>query len=75
MSYAVCWECFDDEYLKQHVKADGEPFKCSVCGNTDENSISIEDLGKLLEPIVREHFSLGEENKVFNGEDDDKGSW
>lgn len=75
MSYAVCWECIDDEYLKQHIKADGEPLECSVCGDVGENAISVEDLGKLLEPIIREHFSLGEVNKVFNGEDDDKGSW
>ncbi|MBU0750720.1 MAG: RES domain-containing protein [Gammaproteobacteria bacterium] len=75
MSYAICWKCVDDEYLKQHIRDNGGLFECSVCGNAYENAISVADLGILLEPRIRENFSLGEEIKVFHGEEDDNGSW
>jgi hypothetical protein len=69
MDNAVCFECIEDFYLKTIVEEEGKPLVCSVCGKVKNNAITIEELGKLMEPIMREHFSLGPEIKKF-GEDD-----
>lgn len=66
---AICFECFEDEYLKVIVLRDGEHLECAVCHEATNNAITVEELGKLMEPIMREHFSLGKELKMF-GEDD-----
>jgi hypothetical protein len=69
MGNAVCWQCVEDEYLQKIIKAEGELIECSVCGEDDQNAFTVEQLGELLEPILREHFELGQEVKRF-GEDD-----
>jgi hypothetical protein len=56
----ICWKCFDDEYLKEIVKKDGEQLECSVCGE-ERAAFTIEQLGKLIEPIMREHLSQVED--------------
>lgn len=66
---AVCYECVEDEYLKNIVIETGEPLECSVCHGLDKSAISIEGLGRLMEPILREHFSLGQEVKRFGAND------
>lgn len=66
---AICFECFEDEYLKDIVLHGGEHIECAVCHGNSKNAITIEELGKLMEPIMREHFRLGQEVKKF-GEND-----
>lgn len=74
METAVCYDCVEDEHLKEIILNDGEPIECSVCHGVDNNAITVGQLGKLMEPILREHFSLGQEYKKF-GEDDDNDWW
>lgn len=69
MSTSICWKCFQDEYLQEIVKGNYGPGECSVCGDRDENVISVEELGKLIEPILHEHFKPGPQLKKF-GKDD-----
>lgn len=69
MDHAVCFECVDDEHLSNIIQDQGKPLPCSVCGETVNNAFTVEELGQLLEPIMREHFSLGPTVKKF-GEDD-----
>lgn len=69
MSTTICRKCFDDEYLQKIVKEGYEPGECSVCGGQDENVISVEELGELIEPILRRHFQPGPQIRRF-GEDD-----
>lgn len=71
---AVCSDCFEDEYLKQKVMEEGEEEECSCCGLDAHPAIGIETLGEWLEPILREHFQLGDEYKHY-GRDDDHGEW
>lgn len=61
METAVCWTCVNDEYLKAILREGGEPLKCSVCHGLDNNAYTVEQLGALMEPIMREHFSLGKQ--------------
>lgn len=70
---AVCAICIDDDYLKEIVLEDGEPRHCSLCGESKQPAFTPEDLGKLLEPLLRERLVLGGEMRVFSGPDDEKG--
>lgn len=57
------------------VKKGGQRATCMVCGGARRNAITPKELGELLDPIVREHFRLGEHIRVFTSDDDDYGSW
>ena len=71
MVTAVCRNCVDDFYLQKIIDEECGPSECTVCGET-HNAITVEELGKLLEPIMREHFEYGPTVKKF-GEND--GEW
>jgi hypothetical protein len=70
MENAICWKCFDDNYLKEIVERDGEELECSVCGE-ERPSFTIDQIGELLEPILREHIRLGKEIRVCGENDRD----
>lgn len=55
---AICWKCLDDKYLSKTVKKAGERLKCSACRNT-RKAFTVERLGEMLEPILRQHIRLG----------------
>lgn len=71
MGKAVCFECIDDFYLKKIIQEEGTSLECSVCGEENNNAFSVEQLGKLLEPIMRNHFLPGESIKQFGKNDDE----
>ena len=66
---AICSNCIDDEFLKRIVETNCTVHLCHVCGAVDTNAIELEALGKLMEPIIRDNFALGESVRQF-GEDD-----
>lgn len=68
---ALCWRCAEDEYLKRIIQEQGDPQECSVCGGSEEKAFSVSDLAQLIDPIIREHFSLGPEVKQFGADDDE----
>jgi hypothetical protein len=68
---AICFECIDDNYLKNEVLNNGHHLHCSVCNEENNNAITVEQLGKLLEPIIREHFNLGQDEKKFGKNDNE----
>ena len=65
---AVCWKCIEDEYLKEIVKKEGKPQKCTLC-DARRKAFTAEDLAGAVDPIMRKHFAPGEDVKRF-GEDD-----
>lgn len=71
MGKAVCFDCIDDFYLKKIIKDEGTPLECTVCGNKSNNAFSVEQLGKLLEPIMHKHFLPGDSVKEFGKGDDE----
>lgn len=68
---SVCFECVEDFYLKKIIKAEGHPLECSVCGEENSNAFTVEQLGQLMEPIMREHFALGKQVKKFGDNDEE----
>ncbi|SRR6266849_5675962 len=70
MDKAICWKCISDKYLSEIVKKDGEELECSACGKELE-AFTIDRLGEVIEPIMREHFRLGEEIRVSDEGDHD----
>lgn len=69
MERAVCYSCIEDPYLREIIKAEGEMLQCSACGESDRQAITVQRLGEIMEPIMREHFQLGPDVKQF-GEND-----
>lgn len=71
MEEAVCSGCITDPYLSEIIEEQGKKIECSVCGESDHEAVSVEELGKIMEPVMREHFRLGGEVKMF-GENEDE---
>lgn len=70
MGSAVCWKCIKDVYLSKQVKREGEGLKCSVCHKT-RKGITVERLGEILDPILRQHIRQGREIPTIGEGDDD----
>jgi hypothetical protein len=66
---AVCWNCVEDEYLKKIVQEKGKVQLCSECGADTREAFTAEDLGEVLDPILREHYAHGAEVKKFGPDD------
>jgi hypothetical protein len=57
---SVCYQCFTDTYLSDQVANEGEIEECRVCRETRE-TITVERLGQILEPIMRQNLAIGRE--------------
>jgi hypothetical protein len=71
MEHAICVQCANDLHLKKLIEENSEVLECSVCGGSDSPAISVTKLGKLIEPIMREHFQPGPTVRKFGENDDD----
>ena len=71
----ICANCVDDPQLQQVILNDGDVDKCGSCGGIKTPVFAASDFGKLLEPLIREQYSIGEDQRVFSGPDDDRGGW
>ncbi|MEM5292730.1 RES family NAD+ phosphorylase [Burkholderia sp. JPY481] len=69
MASAVCCRCIEDASLSEIIKAEGELIECSVCGETEHEAITIDRLGEIMEPIMRQHFEAGPRVKKFGAND------
>jgi hypothetical protein len=72
---AICFECVEDEHLQKIITETGTNLECSVCNENNKHAITIDELAKLMDPIIRDNFVYGDVVKRFGGEDDDKGYW
>jgi hypothetical protein len=55
----ICYECFDDEHLRDRVRREGIVDECRVCEEQREG-ITVGQLGTILEPIMRGCLQVGE---------------
>lgn len=69
MERALCYGCVEDVYLSKIIRDEGELIDCSVCQESEREAITVQRLGQIMEPIMREHFEPGPLFKKF-GEDD-----
>jgi hypothetical protein len=74
MCSAVCWKCFEDVYLSARAKREGERLKCSVCHKI-RKGFTVERLGEVLDPVLREHIREGREIPTPGQGDDDRTYW
>src|SRR5437879_3401740 len=72
MGSAVCWKCAEDMYLSKLIKQKGERLRCSVC-HAKRKGFSVEQLGEVLEPVLREHIKPGRE--VMRSDENDRDWW
>ncbi|MEN5208651.1 RES family NAD+ phosphorylase [Stenotrophomonas terrae] len=56
------------------IESNSAMVDCTECSKK-RKGISINDLGRRLEGILRRYYVVGEETKHFAGVDDDRGSW
>jgi hypothetical protein len=68
---AICSNCIGDEFLKRIVETNCTAHLCHECGAVSANAIELEALGKLMEPIIRDNFALGESVRQFSEDDHD----
>lgn len=68
MASAVCWKCVEDTYLSEQVRREGEQLRCSVC-HKKRKGLTVERLGEVLEPILREHIMPGREMPMLDDDD------
>lgn len=73
MRRALCYGCVEDSHLSKIIYDEGEVLECSVCGESEREAITIQRLGQIMEPIMREHFEHGQQVRKFG--EDDKGWW
>ncbi|MDO9001851.1 MAG: RES family NAD+ phosphorylase [Aquabacterium sp.] len=73
MERALCYGCVDDSYLSKIIRDEGEMFECAVCEESEREAITVQRLGQIMEPILREHFELGPQVIKFG--EDDKDWW
>jgi hypothetical protein len=71
MERALCYGCVEDSYLSKIIGDEGEMLECSVCGESEREAITVERLGQILEPIMREHFEPGPQVMKFGQDDKD----
>ena len=66
----VCWQCIEDEYLKQIVKDSGTRATCDLCSKK-RKSFTAENLAEIVDPILQEHLRIGEDEKRFGNDDEE----
>jgi hypothetical protein len=47
-----CEGCFDDHFLKEHLRQDGEPGECAYCDKSSAHTLPVRDLAGLFLPVV-----------------------
>lgn len=66
----ICHKCISDTDLKKIVGTEGEVEDCCECGGGEENAVSTERLGGIIEPVLRCLYSLGEDRPTISDESD-----
>lgn len=70
----ICYECFEDSFLRERVQREGTINECRVCDERREG-ISVEQLAEWLEPVMRDNLGWGREVPDFGGGDSDRISY
>jgi len=68
-----CDECFNDIFLKQHIRDNGKPGYCDFCRKSSDCCVEPETLQGLFDPLVNlydviENFMPLEDLKTWDGE-------
>jgi hypothetical protein len=69
MDNALCWSCAGDLHLRDIIEREGSPMHCSMSGEQRKSVFVVAELAQLMEPIMREHFSLGQQIKISGDND------
>lgn len=72
---SVCIDCLEDQFLKKRAIRKRNLVECSECGDNNKPGLDLEDLVELLLPVLDSNFRAGDEEKIFDGQDDDNGRW
>lgn len=66
---AICKTCIEDSYLGEALSEHFEQLECSSCGEESGEAVTVESLAAVVEPVLREYFVQGTDEKHF-GEND-----
>jgi len=70
----ICWTCFDEEGMQEHIKSEGTVSKCAACGGR-RRALPIVKIAEFTYPVLRDHYVPGPDEHVLGGDDDDNGHW
>ena len=54
----ICHDCVGDQFLSSQVKAEGLRSRCTHCGETEEEAVTLDELADLIHPVLQEEFEL-----------------
>lgn len=66
----ICSTCIENKHLKWRISEEGEPGRCSECHRRRKSTVTIEDFGKWLEPVLANILEPGDEIPFFHSDDD-----
>ena len=61
--------------MKEIIRGQGEELSCTVCGDASRKALTVDALGELLGPIIREHYEQGAEVRRWGESDNDRDDW
>ena len=66
----VCSRCIKNKYLKRRISEQGESGSCSECKRRRASTVTIDEFGRWLEPILRNCLWPGDHIPFFSSDDD-----
>lgn len=58
----ICWECVDEDYLRNQIQSLGAKAECSYCLDSRRRCYSIEEMAELVEAAFEQHFRRTADN-------------
>ncbi|MEN5264807.1 RES family NAD+ phosphorylase [Stenotrophomonas sp. TWI587] len=72
MEDGLCEGCVEDDFLRDQSIEEGKVVACTEC-DQQAVGITLKDLGRLLEPLLRQYYVVGDEYRTSTGGGDDEG--
>jgi len=66
----ICSRCIENKYLKRRISEQGEAGRCSECKHRRASTVTIDEFGGWLEPVLRNCLWPGDHIPFFRSDDD-----
>jgi len=66
----ICSRCIENKYLKRRISEQGDTGCCSECKRRRTSTVTIDEFGRWLEPVLRNCLWPGDHIPFFRSDDD-----